>query len=45
MVRAMSNRELKENSVLEFKRDVIEVEKRFKEIGEARGNSRKRLGK
>ena len=45
MVREMSNRELEENSVLEFKRELVEIEKRFKEIGEARGNPRKRLGK
>ena len=45
MVREMSDRELKEKSVSEFKRDLVEIEKQFKEIAEARGNPRKRLGK
>jgi len=40
----MSNREPKEKSVLEFKRGLIELERRFKEIDEARGKSRERLG-
>ena len=41
----MSNRELKEKSASEFKRDLVEIEKRCKEIDEARGNPRKRLSK
>jgi hypothetical protein len=41
----MSNRELKEKSVSEFKRDLVEIEERFKEIDEAHGNLRKRLSK
>jgi hypothetical protein len=45
VVREMSNRELKEKSVSEFKRDLVELEKRFKEIDEAHGNSRKRLSR
>lgn len=45
MVREMSDRELKEKSVSEFKRDLVEIEKRFKEIDEARGNPGKRLSK
>ena len=45
MVREMSNRALKEKSVSEFKRDLVEIEKRFKEIDEARGNPGKRLSK
>ena len=45
MVREMSNRELKEKSVSEFKRDLVEIEKRFKEIDGAHGNPGKRLGK
>ena len=45
MVREMSNRELKEKSVSEFKRDLVELEKRFKEIDEALGKSRESLGK
>jgi hypothetical protein len=45
VVREMSNRELEEKSVSEFKRDLVELEKRFKEIDEAHGNPRKRLSK
>ena len=45
MVREMSHREPKEKSVSELKRDLIELEKRFKEIDEAHGNPRKRLSK
>jgi Asp-tRNA(Asn)/Glu-tRNA(Gln) amidotransferase C subunit len=45
VVREMSKRELKEKSVSEFKRELIEIEKRFKEIDEAHGNPRKRLSK
>jgi hypothetical protein len=41
----MSKRELEEKSVSEFKRELVEIEKRFKEIDGAHGNPRKRLGK
>ena len=45
MVMEMSNRELKEKSVSEFKRALVEIEKRFKEIDGAHGNPGKRLSK
>ena len=45
MVREMSKGELKEKSVSEFKRDLVEIEKRFKEIDQPRGKSRESLGK
>ena len=45
MVREMSKRELKEKSASEFKRELIELEKRFKEIDQPRGKSRESLGK
>ena len=45
MVREMSDRELKEKSVSEFRRELVEIEKRFKEIDGAHGNPGKRLGK
>jgi len=41
----MSNREPEEKFVLEFKRDLVEIEKRFKEIDGAHGNPGKRLSK
>jgi len=45
VVREMSKREPKEKSVSEFKRGLIELEKRFKEIDEALGKSRESLGR
>jgi len=45
VVREMSDRELEEKSVSEFKRDLVEIEERFKEIDEAHGKSRESLGK
>jgi hypothetical protein len=41
----MSKGELKEKFVSEFKRDLIDLEKRFKEIDQPRGKSRESLGK
>jgi hypothetical protein len=36
---------MKEKSVSEFKRDLVELEKRFKEIDEAHGKSKESLSK